>query len=92
MVNATGAVVPAEVVTVTLPAPREALAAMVKKAVIWVELTTLTLLTVMPLAALTVAFVPKPVPIKVTATAVPRTPFVGAIDVRVGVGEVTARL
>ena len=45
-VKTTGAVVPPVVVTVTLRAPVVAVAAMVNVAVIWVALTTVTLLTV----------------------------------------------
>src|SRR5689334_15304310 len=52
MVNATGPLVPPEVVTVTLPAPSAAFAAIVKVAVNCVGLTGTTLLTVIPAGAL----------------------------------------
>ena len=70
-VKTTAAVVPAEVVTVTLRAPVVAVAAIVKVAVIWVALTTMTLLTVTAVEeTVTVAPETKFVPVRVTGTVV----------------------
>lgn len=87
-VNVTaGVVVPPGVVTVTLLAPSAAPAVIVNVAVIVVGLTTVTALTVTPppVAATVVPVVVKLDPVRVTGTAVPRRPVLGAIVVRVGV-------
>jgi hypothetical protein len=85
IVNGTAGLVPPEVVTVTLAAPRVALAAIVNVAVICVALVTLTLLTPTPgLVTTTVAPETKLEPVSVTGTLVPCVPLVGAIDVNVG--------
>src|SRR5438094_311884 len=85
-VNVTGAEMPPLVVTVTLAAPRVVFAVMVKVAVIWVALATLTLLTVMPVPALTEAPATKLEPVRATATAAPCAPELGAMAVNVGAG------
>src|ERR1017187_9612546 len=73
-----GPLVPPDVVTVTLVGPVVALAAMVKVAVIWLALTTVTPLTVMPaLATLTLAPEIKLLPVNVTGTPLPSVPFGG---------------
>ena len=85
--------VPAEVVTVTFVAPTVALAAIVNVAVIWVELTTLTLLTVTPaLATLTEAPATKLAPVRVTGTPAPWAPLFGLTEARVGAEEVTVKV
>jgi hypothetical protein len=87
IVNGTAALLPPEVLTVTLAAPTVAFAAMLKVAVVWVEFTTLTLLTVTPaLAIVTDAPDTKLDPVSVTGTLVPCVPLVGAMDVNVGAG------
>jgi hypothetical protein len=70
IMKGTGALVPPEVVTVTLVAPSVALPAIVNVAVICVPLITLMLLTVMPAPAPTVAPLTKLDPVKVTGTLV----------------------
>jgi hypothetical protein len=83
--NETGALAPAEVATVTLKFPNVALPAIVKVAVIWVELTTARLLTAMSgLVVDTVAPDTKFVPASVTVKLDPATPLLGAIEVSVG--------
>jgi hypothetical protein len=85
--------VPPLVVTVTVRLPTVAVLAMVKVAVICVELTTATLLTVTPVPeTLTVAPETKLVPVKVTETAVPLAPLVGERDASVGAVEVTVNV
>jgi hypothetical protein len=92
MVNGTAAVVPPDVVTVTLAAPVEALEPILNVAVICVPLTTLTLLTVTPgLLTATVAPGTKFVPERVTPTAVPCVPAEGVIEVNVGDGELIVK-
>ena len=76
--------VPVDVVTVTFLVPTVAFEAIANVAVIWVEFTTVTLLTVIPEPALTVAPEAKLVPVKVTGTLFPATPLLGLIDVSVG--------
>lgn len=79
-------------VTVTLWAVvSEAVADMVKVAVRFVGLVTVTPLTVMPPpeTATVVSPAMKLVPVSVTATAVPRTPVGGATEVNVGDGGIT---
>jgi len=89
IVNVTPSVVTPDDVTVTVPPPTVALAAMPNVAVIWVALTTTTLLTVTPLPlTFTVAFGAKFVPVNVTGTFEPCTPLVGLIDVNVGVAVI----
>lgn len=89
-VNTTAAVVLPDVVTVTLEAPGAAPAPIAKVAVIWVALTTATLLTVMPgLLVLTLATEAKLVPVSVTFTLVPAVPLAGFMAVRVGAGGFT---
>src|SRR5207248_6730338 len=86
-VNATAALVPPVVLTVTFELPRAALAATVNVAVIWLEFTTLTALTVTPaLLTATVAPEMKFAPESVTATLLPCCPAVGAIEVSTGAG------
>jgi hypothetical protein len=80
---------PAGVVTRKLCAPRPAVVplAMVKVVVSWVELTTVTVPTVIPAPEVKVTVVPlvvKFVPFTVTATLVPRTPEFGTTETRVG--------
>jgi hypothetical protein len=84
IVKATGLLVPLEVVTVTLAGPVAALAAMVKVAVIWVRLFTLTLPTVTPGPALTMAPEVKLAPVSVTGTLAPCVPLLGLMLVNVG--------
>lgn len=84
-VNVTALLVPPGVVTVTFLAVVAAEAVIVNVAVICVALTTVTLLTVKPVPDTVTAVAPvKLVPVRVTATAEPRTPVLGAIDVSVG--------
>ena len=91
-VKTTAAVVPAEVVTVTLRAPVVAVAEIVSVAVIWVALTTVTLLTVMPVEeTATVAPARKFVPVRVTGTEAPWMPLEGAMEVRVGAAALTVK-
>jgi len=73
------------IVTVTLAAPRAAVAPIVKLVVIVVELTTLTLPTVTPPFVMpTVALETKFVPLSVTGTVVPCTPAEGEMPDSVG--------
>lgn len=89
--------VPPDVVTLTVRAPRVAPEAIVKSAVIDVALTTAMLATVTPVP-LTAIVAPetKFVPVSVTLGAVPVTPTAGLIPVSVGAGgrtvSVTAAL
>ena len=84
-VKLTAPLVPAAVVTVTLAAPTEAAAPIVKFARICAELMTLTLLTVTPgLPTATVAPATKFVPVSDTPTLVPCVPDDGLTTVRVG--------
>ena len=76
--------VPPAVVTETLLPPVAAFAAMLNVAVALVLLTTDTFDTVIPLPLWTVSGATKPVPVRVTFTAVPFTPLFGATEVRVG--------
>lgn len=85
-VNVLTAVVPAEVVTVTLRAVAVAVLETVNVAVTSVELTKVTLLTAIPPPD---TLTPKPLamkfaPFSATVTAVPRRPEVGERDVSVG--------
>ena len=91
-VKLTGLVVPPKVVTVTVAEP-DALAAMANVAVICVELTTVTLLTVTP-AALTLTVAPgtKLVPVRVTFTLAPGAPVLGLIEVSVVVSGLMVKL
>src|SRR5689334_2349545 len=92
-VNATAAVVPLDVVTVTLEAPKVAPALIAKFAVICVALTTTTLLTVIPgLVVLTVAPEMKLVPVSVMPTLLPAGPAAGLIEVNVGTGGFTVNV
>ena len=64
---------------------------MVSAAVIWVEFTTVTLLTAIHgLLTATLAPVTKFVPVSVTGTVAPCTPLVGLTDARVGADELMA--
>lgn len=84
-VNVTLPVVPPPVVMVTFLTVSAAVFEMVKVAVTEVALTTVRLLTVTPVPETLIVCVPdRFVPVRVTLTAVPRRPDVGAIDVRVG--------
>ena len=86
-VNGTPLLVPPAVVTVTVPLM--ALPPVLKVAVIVVELATLTLVTVMPFGAPTVAPAMNPVPVKVTGTDAPCTPLEGLTEDNVGIGGLT---
>jgi hypothetical protein len=84
--------VPPSVVTLMFLVPSVAAVVLVMVAVIVVALTTVTPLTVTPLAGaamLTVDPAMKLVPVRVTETAVPRRPALGAIEVSVGAGGAT---
>src|SRR2546422_92194 len=73
------------VVTVTLLALSVAVDVIVKVAVIVVGLTTVTPLTVTPVPGTVTALTSlRFVPVRVTETLVPRTPVLGAIEVRLG--------
>src|ERR1700675_1136380 len=86
-VNVTGPLTPPAVVTVTVLPVIAAVFAMVNVAVIVVEFTTVTALTVTPVPdTAKVDPARKLVPARVTGTAVPRTPVLGVIDVSVGAG------
>jgi hypothetical protein len=86
-VKVCGPLVPIEFVTVTLWAPAGAFRVMVNVAVIDVLLTTVVLLTVMPVPLTLIADpAPKFVPVSVTATAAPWTPLLGPIEVKTGLG------
>jgi len=88
-VNVAGALVPLRLETVTVEAPRVALPAIEKVAVIWFELTTTTLLTVMPgFEAATVEPARKLDPETVTGTELPRIPEVGLREEMTGKGAV----
>ena len=92
-VNAAAPLVPPLVVIVTFTAPSAALAAMVSVAVICVGLTTVTLLTAIPVLFVdTVAPDTKFVPVRVTGTLAPWTPLAGLIEVRVGGGGFTVNV
>src|SRR5215831_562397 len=88
IVKVPGALVPPpEVVTLKLAVVSAAVKAIVKVAVIFVLLTTVTLDTLMSGSlTLTVAPVLKFVPVMVTGTAVPCTPEDGLMEVIAGVG------
>ena len=91
-VNATAPLVPPAVVTVMFAVPITAAAPMVNVAVIWAELTTVTLLAVTPgLLTATVAPATKLVPVRVTGTLVPCTPLAGLTDVSMGAGGFTVK-
>jgi hypothetical protein len=86
-VKVTVLLVPPGVVTLTVLADTVALPEIVKRAVTVVALTTVTLLTVMPVPDTFTADVPvRFVPVKVTGTATPRPELAGEIDVSVGNG------
>jgi hypothetical protein len=88
-VNVTALLVPPAATTVTFLVARGALAAIVKVAVTVVAFTTDTLLTVIPLVNPDIFTAVAPVrlvPVRVTGTAVPRMPELGAIEDKVGVG------
>jgi hypothetical protein len=86
-VNVCGPLVPIEVVTVTFWAPVGAFRAMVNVAVIDVLLTTVVLLTVMPVPLRPiVAPAAKSVPVSVTATVCPSVPELGLTEVSEGAG------
>ena len=79
--------VPPGVVTLTVLADTVAPPEIVKRAVTVVALTTVTLLTVIPVPDTFTADVPvRFVPVKVTGTATPRPELAGEIDVSVGSG------
>ena len=87
MLKLTGAVVPPAVVMVTLPDP-DALEVRANVAVIWVALTTVTLVTVTPeFETLIVAPCKKLVPVKVTLALVPGAAALGLMEVSVGAPE-----
>jgi hypothetical protein len=88
MLKVTGGLVPYKVVSVTVAAPKAALAAMVKVAVSSLELITPTLETDTPgLLTATVPVAKKFVPVNVTGTLAPASPLAGVIDVMVGAQE-----
>src|SRR5436853_112386 len=76
-VKVTAPLVPADVCTVTLRAPGAAAGSIATVAVNVVELETVTLLTVIPAPALTVAPVMKFAPVNVTPKVEPCTPLGG---------------
>jgi hypothetical protein len=86
IVNGTAPLAPPDVVTVTLPAPIGALAAIVNVAVIWLALTTATLLTETPAGAETAVPGTKLLPLSVTVTAEPAIPDTGVIALSPGGG------
>src|SRR5664279_414123 len=93
MVKPTVLVVPPGAVTETFRVVKLAVAAMVNVAVTVVSFTTARLLTVTPLPETFTAVAPvRPLPVKVTGTAKPRTPEVGLIDVRDGASTVKVTL
>src|ERR1039458_626346 len=92
-VKASGPLAPPAGVTVMVAAPRVALRPMWRVAVIWVALTTVTLLAQIPVNTLiggslvdTVAPETKLAPVRVTGTPAPWTPLDGLTEVRVGAG------
>jgi hypothetical protein len=86
-VNETLLLVPPGVVTLTFLVVNPAVAEIVKFAVIVLEFTTVKLGTVTPKPDTVTAVVPsRLVPVRVTATVVPRVPALGLIDVNVGGG------
>jgi hypothetical protein len=92
-VNGTVPLVPPGVVTLMVRAPSAALEKMLMVAVIVVEFTTVTPVTVIPLVgAATFTVVPAAVkfmPLKVTGTLVPRKPEAGVIELSMGVPGTT---
>src|SRR5271157_607393 len=86
-VNVSLLLVPVDVVTLTFLPVRLAVFEMAKFAVTVVLFTAVTPLTVMPLPdTFTAVVLIRLVPVRVTATVVPRRPEVGAIEVNVGAG------
>jgi hypothetical protein len=86
-VNVTVLLVPPGVVTLTVLAVAPAVPDIVNVAVTLVSFTTLTPLTVMPLPETVIAEVSlRPVPVRVTATTLPRRAVAGLILVRTGTG------
>ena len=84
--------VPPGVVTLMVLAPRAAVDVLVRVALMVVEFTTVTPLTVMPVVPVTFTVVPvvvKLVPVRTTATLSPRRPDAGEINVRVGTSGLT---
>ena len=86
--NVSALLVPPGVVTVTLLAPEGAVSALVKVAVMVVELTMVTALMVIPefATATVVPVVVKFVPVRVTDVEAPRVSEVGLMEVSVGGG------
>ena len=90
-VNVTVLLVPPGVVTLTVLFPSKAVAVVVKVAVTEVPLTTTMLLTVSSVPDTLTAVAPvRFVPVRVTGTAVPWAPELGAIEVSAGAGAVAA--
>jgi hypothetical protein len=86
-VNVSVLLVPPGVVTLRVPAPSVAVAAMVQFAVTVVAVVVPVITQVTPLADAFTAVAPvRLVPVRVTAGAVPCVPDVGAIEVSVGAG------
>jgi hypothetical protein len=88
-VKGTVVLVPPGVITLRLCVPKLALPAITNVAVICAELTTVTAVAVIPLPEVKLIVVPlivKFVPVRVTPTLRPRTPELGLIEERVGVG------
>ena len=95
-VKVTVLLVPPGVVTVTFLAVSAAPLEIVKVAVIVVEFTTVTPLTVTPPPATATAVLARPlvklVPVSVTATVLLRAPTLGAIEVSVGAAAFTVKV
>ena len=90
-VKPTVLLVPPGVVTLTVLFPSKAVAVVVKVAVTEVPLTTTMLLTVTSVPDTLTAVAPvRFVPVRVTGTAVPWAPELGAIEVSAGAGAVAA--
>ena len=84
-VNVTLLVVPPGAVTLTVLPDNVAVAVIVNVAVTVVSLTTVRPLTATPVPDTDTAVAPvRPVPVRVTGTAVPRAPVLGEIEVSVG--------
>src|SRR5215831_5205205 len=92
MVKPSGGLVPPSVVTVTLAVPGGAEAAMVKVAVIWVALSTVTLLRVMLGPALRTTSEDRLAPVRVTGMLEPVAPVAGLKEVREGAGTGAATI
>src|ERR1700674_1027943 len=93
MVNPNALLVPLPVVTVTGALPGVALAATVSVAVIWVELTTFTLLKLSDVFELErLAPATKFAPVRVTGTLLPAPPLAGVKELSTGTVEATVNV